>query len=60
MTEKPKRCELCRRKSAEVYAMNPIPNGWGGYYCAECCQKLRFRIVEWLAVARGQGTNTRS
>ena len=52
MTEKPKRCEQCRRKTAEVYAIDPIPNGWGGYYCADCCEKLRFMIVDRLAVAR--------
>ena len=52
MTEKPKRCEQCRRKNAEVYAIDPIPNGWGGYYCAHCCNKLRFMIVDRLAVAR--------
>ena len=53
VTEKPKRCEHCRRKFAEVYAIDPIPNGWGGYYCVGCCEKLRFMIVEWLAAARG-------
>jgi predicted SprT family Zn-dependent metalloprotease len=52
VTDKPKRCEHCRRKFAEVYAIDPIPNGWGGYYCADCCEKLRFVIVEWLAMAR--------
>lgn len=52
MTEKPKRCELCRRKNAEVYAIDPIPNGWGGYYCADCCKKLRCMTVDRLAVER--------
>jgi hypothetical protein len=52
VTEKPKRCELCRRKNAEVYAIDPIPNGWGGYYCADCCKKLRCMTVDRLAVER--------
>ena len=59
VTEQPKRCEHCRRKFAEVYAMDPIPNGWGGYYCTDCCERLRFTIVDRLALARNKETNAR-
>jgi hypothetical protein len=34
---------------AEVYAIDPDPDGWGGKYCLECCRKLGFQIVDNLA-----------
>lgn len=36
------------RKAAEVYAIDPIPDGWGGYYCQSCADSLRFQVVDRL------------
>lgn len=33
-------------KAAEVYAVDPLPNGWGGNYCEEHADALRFRITD--------------
>jgi hypothetical protein len=37
-----------RRVPAEVYAIDPIPDGWGGRYCRTCADKLRFQVVDVL------------
>lgn len=36
-------------KRAEVYAIDPIPDGWGGRYCRSCADKLGFRVVDVLS-----------
>jgi hypothetical protein len=41
-------CEQCSAAEATVYAIDPIPGGWGGRYCEPCQQKLGFRIVDRL------------
>lgn len=33
-------------KPATVYAIDPIPGGWGGHYCEPCADTLRFRIID--------------
>ena len=55
-------CEQKCSRRAEVYAIDPIPNGWGGYYCEECAEALRFRVVDRrtavrTAVSKFRGTN---
>lgn len=32
---------------ATVYAMDPIPGGWGGYYCELCADKMRFQVTDY-------------
>lgn len=36
------------RAPAEVYAIDPIPGGWGGKYCQACADKLGFQVVDVL------------
>lgn len=31
---------------ATVYAIDPIPGGWGGWYCEPCAHALRFQITD--------------
>ena len=31
---------------AEVYAVDPCPDGWGGHYCEPCAESLRFTIID--------------
>jgi len=35
-------------KPAEVYAMDTCPGGWGGYYCRDCAQQMRFQVTDVL------------
>ncbi len=41
-------CEQCKQGDATVYAVDRLPGGWGGYYCEQCSQKLKFQIVDRL------------
>lgn len=38
-------CELRCGRPAEVYAINPVPGGWGGRYCRECAESLGLTVV---------------
>lgn len=41
----------CQQKCgswATVYAIDPIPGGWGGYFCASCANALRFQVTDRL------------
>lgn len=40
------KCEQKCGKVADVYAIDPIPNGWGGHYCYSCADALKFRIID--------------
>ena len=52
ITEVPvKTCEQCGLFKAEVYAIDPIPGGWGGYYCEPCAKALNFQVVDRLKAA---------
>jgi hypothetical protein len=33
---------------ATVYAIDPLPGGWGGRYCDRCVAALRYTIVDRL------------
>lgn len=39
-------CEQQCGAVATVYAIDPIPGGWGGRYCQACVEALRFRVVD--------------
>jgi len=41
-------CEQRCGETATVYAMDPQPGGWGGYYCKPCAEALRYRITDRL------------
>lgn len=32
---------------ATVYAIDPIPGGWGGYYCEPCADSMRFQVTDY-------------
>jgi hypothetical protein len=34
--------------TATVYAIDPRPGGWAGYYCTPCAAALRFQITDYL------------
>lgn len=36
---------------AEVYAIDPIPGGWGGRYCQSCADELHFQVVDRLVTS---------
>lgn len=40
------KCEQQCGAWAAVYAVDPIPSGWGGHYCEPCAAALRFRVVD--------------
>jgi hypothetical protein len=50
-------CEQCQKAPATVYAIDPLPGGWGGYYCIPCQEALRFQIVDRLCAACGRTEN---
>jgi hypothetical protein len=39
-------CEQRCGRPAAVYALDPLPGGWGGYYCVPCQEALRFQITD--------------
>jgi hypothetical protein len=41
-----RKCEQGCGRKATVYAIDPKPNGWGGYYCLHCARALRFTVVD--------------
>jgi hypothetical protein len=41
-------CEQKCGRPAAVYALDPLPGGWGGYYCEPCAEALRFTITDRL------------
>lgn len=45
----PRLCAQQCGAAATVYAMDPHPGGWGGYYCEPCATSLRFTITDRLA-----------
>lgn len=42
-------CEQKCGRAATVYAIDPVPGGWGGRYCTTCADALRFTAVDRLA-----------
>lgn len=44
-------CEQRCGEPATVYAIDPIPNGWGGRYCETCATTLRFQVIDRLKAA---------
>jgi hypothetical protein len=46
-------CDQRCGQPAEVYAIDPRPDGWGGRYCRSCATALRFTVVDELD--QGQG-----
>jgi hypothetical protein len=40
------KCEQKCGEWAAVYAVDPIPSGWGGHYCEPCAAALRFHVVD--------------
>jgi hypothetical protein len=43
------RCEQCLQAPAEVYALDPMPGGWGGRYCRRCAERLSVQVVDRLS-----------
>ena len=41
-------CEQRCGRKATVYAIDPIPGGWGGRSCDPCAEALRFTIIDQL------------
>ena len=41
-------CEQQCGNEATVYAIDPIPGGWGGRYCQPCAADLRFQVTDRL------------
>jgi hypothetical protein len=41
-------CEQHCGRPAEVYAVDSLPNGWGGRYCRPCAAALKFQITDIL------------
>lgn len=41
-------CEQNCGREATVYAIDPIPGGWGGRYCEPCTKALGFRVTDHL------------
>lgn len=41
-----RKCEQGCNNAATVYALDPIPGGWGGRYCDACVLALGFRVVD--------------
>lgn len=39
-------CEQCQQREAQCYAVDPIPNGWGGHYCHDCAKALNFKTID--------------
>lgn len=39
--------QRCGRPAA-VYAIDPLPGGWGGRYCEPCARALKFTITDRL------------
>lgn len=39
-------CEQGCGHPATVYAIDPAPGGWGGWYCDPCASDLGFRITD--------------
>lgn len=39
-------CEQQCGRPATVYAIDPIPGGWGGRYCEPCAQSLKFQVTD--------------
>ena len=44
----PRNCEQDCGRLATVYGIDPLPGGWGGYYCDACVKALGFRVVDRL------------
>jgi hypothetical protein len=44
----PSTCQQNCGAPATVYAIDPVPNGWGGRYCQPCADALGFRVVDAL------------
>jgi len=40
------RCEENCGREAEVYAMDPMPAGWGGRYCRECAEQRGYQVTD--------------
>ena len=41
-------CEQQCGREATVYAIDPLPGGWGGRYCGPCAAALKFMVVDKL------------
>jgi len=39
-------CEQQCGLPATVYGIDPMPGGWGGYYCEPCNSSLGFAVVD--------------
>jgi hypothetical protein len=39
-------CEQQCGSEATVYAIDPIPGGWGGKYCQPCVDDLNFQVID--------------
>ena len=39
-------CEPQCGREATVYAIDPIPGGWGGRYCQPCVADLNFQVID--------------
>jgi hypothetical protein len=54
-----RKCEQQCGKEATTYAIDPLPGGWGGYYCQPCAEAMRFQVVDryenGVMVPRGRG-----
>jgi hypothetical protein len=48
MPDEQRMCEQNCGRPAECYGLDPLPGGWGGYYCLPCCAALGFRITDYL------------
>ena len=55
MTATTSQCEQKCGEVATVYALDPIPGGWGGRYCVPCAAALRFTVVDHLVSGSGTG-----
>ena len=43
-------CNANCQNEATLYALDPIPGGWGGYYCADCSPR------GWITYAETDNT----
>lgn len=41
-----KKCDQNCGNIAHVYACDSCPDGWGGFYCVPCQEKLGFIILD--------------
>lgn len=46
-----KKCQQQCGNPATVYAVDPIPSGWGGYYCLNC-KPTGWQILDYVSDGR--------